>query len=946
MALIDIPTKNPDSLLSSLEFNQLLDALKNAIRGINTLDVQSSTATFSGAVNFLGPVDINGEAGPFSKFWEGQDIIYVSKSGGVYDGVLFDGKSPGKSLSSFQDAIDNVNAIHGQVPSETNPMAIFCIDGGLYEEGITTIPYLSVFAPMATLKLGGANEHQLVVKNCHVSFADILRDTGTNDMITMSAASGCSHIACGDVNDSGSGTALAQTTSEIAYVDIKRIAVLGGGIGISDDSTVSSHMHIWLHSIVLASNNAIGIKKSRPGSLFGYVDGLSYDGIVTGTTGILQTDGTISMSLIELKAHTAINVNTPGTLNIYSNKVTGATIGTGVIDVVTPGIISTAINSIDNKEDSLGNPAVNNQVLTSLTNGTRSWATSGDMARVVYDPTNVLSDAFNHENHHGDYIDIGTDIATPAYTEGRLSWNDEDNTLNVATGLNGTSVQVGQESVRKIYNNTGAVLENGKVVHYLPMTTNGHPHAEYAIADSYETLQGSLSVVTGDIPPGAYGFSTFFGKVRGVDTSGIPVGVVYLSDTVPGELTNIKPMFPSYAIYMGAVNVSDAVNGEIIVSQQSHIEDTILNSWNGSIREPLDFRITSNGTTITGALEQTGGGDLTLLFSDGITKLDCTPPKTIVLTPGTNSIPVKNYVYIPISTKVLTLSTVDWPAEEHIRVADCVLQSASYTNLYGAFSNRNWNDHIQGTNGSGDLIHISQWIRNQSASWLSGVQGIVTVVNPTTLYFSSTSGKVYQKHPQTFNATNQGTGTPVFVVNDPVTPYSICTNLTQELTDANNVSMATRFYNIVIWGVNSKSGEQNQIMMNLPRGSYGTLADAVNDVSNFDVYTIPSMFKGSGFLIARFTLKHANPSTWTLANTTDLRGIIGNAAGAGMGTGGATLFTSLTDTPSSYVGKAGDVPVVNGSETGIEFLAGVNGSFTTVDNKTVTVTNGIITSIV
>jgi hypothetical protein len=65
-----------------------------------------------------------------------------------------------------------------------------------------------------------------------------------------------------------------------------------------------------------------------------------------------------------------------------------------------------------------------------------------------------------------------------------------------------------------------------------------------------------------------------------------------------------------------------------------------------------------------------------------------------------------------------------------------------------------------------------------------------------------------------------------------------------------------------------------------------------------------------------------------------------------MGTGGATLFTSLTDTPSSYVGKAGDVPVVNGSETGIEFLAGVNGSFTTVDNKTVTVTNGIITSIV
>jgi len=947
MALIDIPTKNVDGNLTAFEFNQLIEALKTAIRGINTLDVQASTGTFSGEVNFLGNVSIDGESGPFSKFWEGQNIIFIGKNGGAYDGVTYNGKSPDKALNSFQNAIDNVAAIIGELPSSTKPVGLFCIDAGIYNESITTMDYLSIFAPMATLKLGGVSNLQLVIKNCYVSFGEITRETGNNDMINMSATSGCSHIAVGDINDYGSGTAIAQTSTEVAYIDAKRLAVFGSGVGISDDSALTSHMHIWLHSLVLASNNAIGIKKTRPGALYGYVDGFSYNGyIVTGTTGILQTDGTISMSLIELKANTAIDVSSPGVLNIYANRITGTQTGTGTIDIVTPSIISDAIDAIANKEDFLEYPASSGQVLSSLIDGTRSWITAGNMLKSVYDPTNLQSDAFNHENHHGDFIDIDIDTPTPSYTEGRLSWNDEDNTLNIATGLNGSVLQVGQESVRKIYNNTGGVLDNGRVVHYLSEQTNGHPHAEYAIANTYETLLGSLSVVTGDISPGEYGFSTFFGKVRGLNTSGLSTGVVYLSDTTPGALTNTPPDFPSYRMYMGAVIISDSVNGEIVVSPQSHVNDSFVNSWNGSIRESIDFRVTSNGTVITGSMERSGGGDVTLMFSTGLYLLDTTPALTITLTPGTVSIPVKNYVYIPESTKVLTSSTVDWPAGEHIRVAECVLQSASYTNLYGAFSNRNWNDHIQSTDGIGDLIHISQWIRNQSATWLSGVQGIVTVVNPTSLYFSCTSGKVYQKHPQTFNAANQQTGKPLFTVNDSVTPYSICTNLTQKLTDANGVSMATRFYNLVIWGVNNKSGEQNQIMMNLPNGSYGTLADAINDVSNYDVYTIPTMFKGTGFLIARFTLKHANPSTWTLENTTDLRGIQSNAAGGGVGSGGATLFTSLTDTPASYVGKAGDVPVVNGTETGLEFLAGVNGSFTTADAKTVTVTNGIITSIV
>ncbi|GAG86048.1 unnamed protein product, partial [marine sediment metagenome] len=64
-----------------------------------------------------------------------------------------------------------------------------------------------------------------------------------------------------------------------------------------------------------------------------------------------------------------------------------------------------------------------------------------------------------------------------------------------------------------------------------------------------------------------------------------------------------------------------------------------------------------------------------MVFSDGFTMLDCTPACTIELTAGTVANPQANYIYIPISTKVLTVSTSEFPATEHIKVAYCYVQT-------------------------------------------------------------------------------------------------------------------------------------------------------------------------------------------------------------------------------------------------------------------------------
>jgi len=61
--------------------------------------------------------------------------------------------------------------------------------------------------------------------------------------------------------------------------------------------------------------------------------------------------------------------------------------------------------------------------------------------------------------------------------------------------------------------------------------------------------------------------------------------------------------------------------------------------------------------------------------------LDVSPAKTIVLTAGTDSNPQTNYVYIPASTKVLTVSTAGWIIDSHIKVAELVLRSAASTEV-------------------------------------------------------------------------------------------------------------------------------------------------------------------------------------------------------------------------------------------------------------------------
>jgi hypothetical protein len=510
----------------------------------------------------------------------------------------------------------------------------------------------------------------------------------------------------------------------------------------------------------------------------------------------------------------------------------------------------------------------------------------------------------------------------------RIYWNSDEYTIDIPTGL-GPVLQTGQEIYILIYNDGSQTIDDCTVLRPLAAVDVGgiiFPTVEKAISNTFSGIEGTIMVSTMDIPPGTVGVATRFGKVRSCNTSAFSPGDgLFISAIDSGELVNVRPSFPNYEISVGGVLVADNDSGQIIVSITRDVSYTFNNFWNGTFRETFDFRTVSNGTTIKGYIKPANGhDDMTAIFSDGFYIFDTSPADTIVLTAGTDINPQTNYVYVPKSTKVLTVSTSDWPTTEHIKVAQVALQTAITTQNNGALRNQNWNDEIQNTNtNQGHLSHIGEKLRAFEAQWYSGAEGSITIGGGNEVWVSNTQGKVRQMHLQTFPALDMQTGDSLSVVNDFTESYIWVGDLKDITTDASGGALLNTSFSVVVWGVINKTGEVSHLMANFPSDTYSKTSpiNAVNDALNYSVYDIPTQFQGVGFLIARFTLVD-NSGTWSIYDTEDLRGRIPNTtAGGGAGGTGVTSFLGLTDTESSYT--AYEFQVANAGATALESPSGL-----------------------
>lgn len=178
----------------------------------------------------------------------------------------------------------------------------------------------------------------------------------------------------------------------------------------------------------------------------------------------------------------------------------------------------------------------------------------------------------------GDYLDatqyIEFDTSTDVPTSvGRLSWNLDDGTLNL--GLIGGNVvnQLGQELVQRCYNNTGVPITEGSVVKVVG-ATGQRLTIELAQANNDANSLTVIGVATETIPDKSLGYVATEGFVRGVDTRGFTDGdVLWLSPTIPGKLTNVKPVAPEHMVMVGyVVKGGSGGAGSIFVKVQNGYE--------------------------------------------------------------------------------------------------------------------------------------------------------------------------------------------------------------------------------------------------------------------------------------------------------------------------------------------------------------------------------------
>ena len=163
------------------------------------------------------------------------------------------------------------------------------------------------------------------------------------------------------------------------------------------------------------------------------------------------------------------------------------------------------------------------------------------------------------------YIDYKNNIANPAYQQGRVFYDSNAKALSYYNDVNGVTINIGQEEVIRVFNNTGADILNGQLC-FISGASDEFPEVTLAQADTEATSASTIGMATADIPDQTYGYITTSGLVHDVDTATFTAGeTLYLSDSVAGGYTNVAPLQPSYAIVIGYVTSIDATTGAIYI---------------------------------------------------------------------------------------------------------------------------------------------------------------------------------------------------------------------------------------------------------------------------------------------------------------------------------------------------------------------------------------------
>lgn len=407
------------------------------------------------------------------------------------------------------------------------------------------------------------------------------------------------------------------------------------------------------NTVIYANNLAF---KTAP-NVFGSAVSINYDSVQTG-------DGAGSVSSTESSGSMNIVTGNDGDdersyLNIYGN-VGGSSIVIGHIDSssnsfneynvgsnefsFTSGSDSTVFGAgnssgvyfADNRAVVKGIEYVGNYT-SSLMNRDRSIPDVGTVKKIISGSTvSIATGSFattgsntfiGNQNIIGSvtssmlsssYIDLDilVDSNAPTWREGRLYYDSEHGAFSAYNGNSDVILRIGQESLLRVYNNTGTTISKGAAVK-ISGSQGDYPYIMLAGANihtsSYSHENHIIGLASHDIANNASGYVTQRGTIRNINTSNYFAGDQLFLSASSGQLTTVPPIYPFEIIPVATV-IRPHSNGILFVEPRYPIHIANINSFSSST-QPRDKDIWVYKSSIGGWYNTNKDLNLTGSFS-------------------------------------------------------------------------------------------------------------------------------------------------------------------------------------------------------------------------------------------------------------------------------------------------------------------------------------------
>jgi len=163
-----------------------------------------------------------------------------------------------------------------------------------------------------------------------------------------------------------------------------------------------------------------------------------------------------------------------------------------------------------------------------------------------------------------------------------MRWNDTDGTVDLGLKGGNVTLQVGQEQVLRVVNKT-ATNVNLLEANYQAVRVTGAQGQRLKVDLAQATTDllsaETIGLVTETINNNQEGFITTSGLIRNINTTGsiqsetwVDGDILYLSPTVAGRVTNVKPSAPNHLIIVGYVVSAHITQGSIFVKVDNGYE--------------------------------------------------------------------------------------------------------------------------------------------------------------------------------------------------------------------------------------------------------------------------------------------------------------------------------------------------------------------------------------